>query len=105
MELGPEWADQLDRTMWPARKQALEELFRTRTQREWCALLEGTDACFAPVLAWENAVQHPQNVACGTFTTVDGLTQPAPAPSFSRTGLKARPPRTQGAADVLERWS
>ena len=63
----------------------LENLFKTRTRNEWCSLLEGTDACFAPVLTMAEAPHHPHNVARGTFIDIDGVLQPAPAPRFSRT--------------------
>ena len=64
---------------------SLKALFRSRTRDEWCALLEGTDACVAPVLDLDEAPKHPHNVARGTFVEVDGVMQPAPAPRFSRT--------------------
>ncbi|MDE1974582.1 MAG: CoA transferase, partial [Hyphomicrobiales bacterium] len=75
----------------------LEELFRTRTRDEWSALLEGTDACFAPVLSMAEAPHHPHNVARNAFIEVEGVVQPAPAPRFSRTSF-ARPqtPQSQG---------
>jgi alpha-methylacyl-CoA racemase len=75
-----------------------EELFRTRTRDEWCALLEGTDACFAPVLSMAEAPRHPHNVARNAFVEVEGVVQPGPAPRFSRTP-SARPnaPQGQGA--------
>ena len=60
----------------------LEELFKTRTRDEWCSLLEGTDACFAPVLTMAEAPHHPHNVARGTFIEVDGVVQPAPRPAL-----------------------
>jgi alpha-methylacyl-CoA racemase len=60
-------------------------LFKTRTCDEWCALLEGTDACFAPVLTTDEAPHHPHNRARGTYVEIDGIVQPAPAPRFSRT--------------------
>ena len=63
----------------------LERLFKTRTRDEWCSLLEGTDACFAPVLTMAEAPHHPHNVARGTFIDIDNVLQPAPAPRFSRT--------------------
>src|SRR6202050_673445 len=66
-------------------RDALETLFKTRTRDEWCKLLEGTDACFAPVLTMEEAPRHPHNVARGSFVEVGGVVQPAPAPRFSRT--------------------
>ena len=76
---------QMDPRAWPLLKVRLADVFRTRTRDEWCALLEGSDACFAPVLDWEEAPEHRHNQARGTFVTVDGVVQPAPAPRFSRT--------------------
>ena len=76
---------QLDRTYWPALRARLEATFLTRTQGEWMALMDGSDACFAGVLSLTDAPSHPHHVARGTFVTVDGVLQPAPAPRFSRT--------------------
>jgi len=70
---------------WPRLKTELAAVFRTRTRDEWCALLEGTDACFAPVLTVREASEHRHNVARRTFVTVDGILQHAPAPRFSAT--------------------
>lgn len=85
----------------------LTRIFRTRTRDEWCALLEGTDACFAPVLDMAEAPLHPHNLARGSFVEVDGVAQPAPAPRFSRTqaGLPT-PPRPPGAdtCAALAEW-
>ena len=75
----------------PGLKDRLAALFRTRSRDEWCALLEGTDACFAPVLSLAEAPGHPHNAARGTFIEVNGVTQPAPAPRYSGT-------RTEGPA-------
>ena len=66
-------------------KERIAELFRTKTRAEWCELMEGTDVCFAPVLSFVDAPKHPANVARDTYIEVDGVTQPAPAPRFSRT--------------------
>lgn len=77
--------DPMDRDRWPGLKSRLEAVFRTRTRSEWCALLEDTDACFAPVLSLAEAPQHPHNVARGTFVEADGLLQPAPTPRFLGT--------------------
>ena len=82
----------LDPSRWPAYKARLAAVFATRTRDEWCALLEGTDACFAPVLDWDEAPRHPHNVARGTFVEIDGIVQPAPAPRFSRTRADTPPP-------------
>ena len=99
---------QMDRSHWPAVKARLAERFRSRTRDEWCALLEGTDACFAPVLSMEEAPDHPHNRARNVFVEVDGVPQPGPAPRFSRTPLAApTPPEPPGAADlraVLAGW-
>ena len=76
---------QWDRSRWPALKNRLAEVFRSQTREEWCAQLEGTDVCFAPVLGMAEAPMHPHNQARGTFITVAGVTQAAPVPRFSRT--------------------
>jgi alpha-methylacyl-CoA racemase len=70
---------------WPAGKAVLAAVFTGKTLAEWRGLLEGTDTCFAPVLTLDEAPRHPHHVARGTFMEVDGITQPAPAPRFSRT--------------------
>lgn len=86
-------AAEQDPARWPQLKRRFTDLFLTRTQAQWCALLEGTDACFAPVLDMGGAMEHPHNVARGTFVTVEGLRQPAPAPRFSATvaGIRSGP--------------
>jgi len=76
---------QMDRERWPEAQARFAELFKTRSRDEWCALLEGTDACFAPVLTTDEAPNHPHNRARGTYIEIDGIVQPAPAPRFSRT--------------------
>jgi alpha-methylacyl-CoA racemase len=83
-----------DRASWPAMKARVAALMRTKTRDEWCALLDGTDACFAPVLDPGEAPEHPHLRKRGTFTEVGGIVQPAPAPRFSRTpgAVTARPP-------------
>lgn len=80
-----EFPDHLDRSCWPAMRVRFEQIFLGETQAHWCELLENTDACFAPVLSMSEALQHPHNVARGTFTSRSGIPQPAPAPRFSRT--------------------
>jgi alpha-methylacyl-CoA racemase len=76
---------QLDRAAWPDAKERLAAVIRTKTRDEWCALMEGTDVCFAPVLDMDEAPNHPHHRQRGTFVQVDGVVQPAPAPRFSRT--------------------
>lgn len=81
----PDFADQNDRKCWPAAKRKLEAAFKTKTRDEWCALMEATDICFAPVLSLTEAPQHLHNKERGTFVEVGGVVQPAPAPRFSET--------------------
>jgi alpha-methylacyl-CoA racemase len=81
----PEFGKQWSQPRWPSLKRKFADLFATRTRDEWCALLEGTDVCFAPVLDMLEAPAHAHNRARGAFVDVDGVTQPAPAPRFSRT--------------------
>ena len=82
--LGPP-TDREDRASWPAMKARMAELMRTKTRDEWCRLLEGTDACFAPVLDLAEAPLHPHTRERRTFIEVEGVVQPAPAPRFDRT--------------------
>lgn len=92
--------EQMDTARWPLLKIRLADVFRTRTREEWCEILEGTDACFAPVLDWDEATKHPHNVARDTFVNVDGVVQPAPAPRFSRTDNAS--PRSALEASIVE---
>ena len=92
---------------WPAVKRLIAKKIATRTQAEWCAVLEGTDACVAPVLSMADAPNHPHNRARGTFVEIDGVMQPAPAPRFSRTSpATPTPPEPAGAGteDALAEW-
>ena len=100
----PDFAAQYDPQRWPELKRRFAETFKTRTRDEWCDLLEGSDACFAPVLDFAEAPDHPHNRGRNTFTTVDGVQQPAPAPRFSETVSEiASPPPESGqhTDDVL----
>lgn len=76
---------QYDRTLWPEYATEFTALFKTKTRAQWCELLEGTDACFTPILSLEEVPQHPHNIARQAYVEVDGYQQPAPAPRFSRT--------------------
>ncbi len=76
---------QMDPRQWGPLKEKLTALFLTRTRDEWCAIMEHTDICFAPVLSLKEAPEHPHNKQRGTFIEVDGILQPAPAPRFSET--------------------
>ena len=103
----PDPPSQYDSATWPERKAVMAELFLTRTRAEWCALLEQTDACVAPVLSFSEAPEHPHLKERGTFVEVNGLVQPAPAPRFGRTpGAVQRPPAAPGqhTDEVLSDW-
>lgn len=103
-----ELGDQNDQRNWPKAKEILAERFRTKTRAEWTALLEGTDACFAPVLNVAEAYEHPHLKARKTYINVAGVNQPAPAPRFSRTTLETPVPpaelNTANATDALRGW-
>ena len=87
----------MDRTRWPELTERFRRLFRTKTREEWGALLEGTDACFAPVLTLEEAPAHPHMAARGALAASHGIVQSGPAPRFSRTpGALSRPPPAPG---------
>jgi alpha-methylacyl-CoA racemase len=94
-ELAPERRD--DPAGWPAAKRRWAELFATRTRDEWAAVFQGSDACVAPVLDWDEAAAHPHLAARGTYRSVDGALQAAPAPRFDRTpSTLDRPPAYPG---------
>ncbi len=96
---------QWDRASWPAVKERLAEKFATRSRTDWCALLEGTDSCFAPVLSMDEAAQHPHNRARKTFVDIGGITQPGPAPRFSRGPAELpQPPGAVDARATLAAW-
>jgi alpha-methylacyl-CoA racemase len=93
----PDFNAQYDPRRWPDQKRRFTEIFKTRTRDAWCELLEGSDACFAPVLDFAEAPDHPHNRERSVFTTVDGVQQPAPAPRFSETESEvASPPPNPG---------
>ena len=103
----PEFAQQMDKSLWPKLKDRLAEVIATRTRDEWAEIFDGTDACVAPVLSLGEAPSHPHNVARATFVERDGIVQPAPAPRFSRTEAAVqRPPAHAGqhTDEVLEEW-
>jgi alpha-methylacyl-CoA racemase len=98
---------QNDRSQWPVLQERLEALFKTKTRDEWCAIMEGSEVCFAPVLNLLEAPAHPHNRHRGTFVEVEGVVQPAPAPRFSRTPSKIqRPPARPGehTEEALRDW-
>ena len=93
-------APQNDRAQWPAMKQRVVDLFKTKTRDEWSAIMEHSDVCFAPVLSMDEATRHPHNVERGTFIEVGGMTQAAPAPRFSRTSPQVQGPASHPGADT-----
>jgi len=99
--------DRLNPESWPRLRKLLQEAFAQRTRSEWCELLEGTDACFAPVLGLSEAGAHPHMAARGVMTTLDGVPCPAPAPRFSRTPSALRPVQDaiHDAATIAREWS
>jgi alpha-methylacyl-CoA racemase len=95
---------QMDAKQWPAMKAKMTEVFRTKTRDEWCAIMEGTDVCFAPVLSLSEAPGHPHMAERKIFVDVDGVTQPAPAPRFSRTPSAIRKTVAAELAEVAKEW-
>ena len=103
----PEFEHQHDKSKWPALKEKIATVLKTKTRDEWSEIMEGTDVCFAPVLNIPEAIQHPHNVARKTFVEVEGIPQPAPAPRFSRTEATIqRPPAKAGqhTEEALKEW-
>jgi alpha-methylacyl-CoA racemase len=103
----PAFKAQMDRGAWPDLTAKLAAVIATKTRDEWCALMEATDVCFAPILDLDEAPKHAHNVARQTFVEVAGVTQPAPAPRFSKTpGAIQGPPPAIGAHDqeALKDW-
>jgi len=92
-----------DPATWPQSAHEFAAIFRTRTRDEWCAVLEGTDACFAPVLTLDEAPGHHHNKARGLYVEHEGVVQPVPAPRLSRTPGEIQPTEPDGAA-VLAAW-
>jgi alpha-methylacyl-CoA racemase len=92
--------EQHEKSKWPQQIERLEAIFASKTRDAWCELLEGTDACFAPVLSLTEAPQHEHNKARGTFVDVDGVIQPAPAPRFSRTASEISQAPTSVGSDI-----
>jgi alpha-methylacyl-CoA racemase len=99
--------DRLNPASWPRLRRVLQETFARRTRREWCDLLEGSDACFAPILGLAEAAHHPHLAARGVMASLDGVLCPAPAPRFSRTPSDLRPVRAEphDAATIAREWA
>ena len=104
----PEFQEQLDEAAWPAKREKLNQLFKTRTRQQWCDIMEGTDVCFAPVLDLKEAPTHPHNIDRKTFVELEGVIQPAPAPRFSRTQGEIQGPAAMAGEhtrEVLSAWN
>jgi len=101
----PAYDAQMDAKGWPALKEKLAAVFKSKTRDEWCAIMEGSDVCFAPILTMSEAMQHPHMKAREVFITRHGIPQPAPAPRFSRTPSAARDAVTANLGDIVKAWS
>jgi alpha-methylacyl-CoA racemase len=100
--------NQMDREQWPSLKTKIATVFATKPRQAWCELMEGTDVCFAPVLDMDEAPEHVHNRTRGTFIDVDGVTQPGPAPRFSRTVPEVSSPPASPGQDtdaILRDWN
>ena len=109
LELDPALVpDRRQRALWPQLRTAIAARIATRTRDDWAALFADIDGCVAPVLDFDEAVQHPQALARGSYVEVDGVAQPAPAPRFSRTPASVpgapRSARNEDAAASLAGW-
>jgi len=103
----PAFDAQNDQSSWPDLRQKLMAVFKTKTRQQWCDLLEGSDVCFAPILDMDEAPSHPHNKARQTFTEVEGVVQPSPAPRFSRTKTEIQGPAAlvgEHSEAVLKDW-
>jgi alpha-methylacyl-CoA racemase len=99
---------QMDREQWPSLKTKIAAVFATKSRQAWCELMEGTDVCFAPVLDMDEAPEHVHNRTRGTFIEVDGVTQPGPAPRFSRSVPEVSSPPSSPGQDtdgILRDWN
>jgi alpha-methylacyl-CoA racemase len=104
---GEDLAPQMDGSGWPALRERLREIFKSKTRDEWCVAMEGAQVCFAPVLSMTEAPENEHNKARETFVEVAGRTQPGPAPRFSRTPPEiSRPPAMPGddVDEALAQW-
>ena len=88
----PEFAKQMSRQDWAAMRERLMSVFKEKTRDEWDQIMLGTDICYAPILNLDEAMEQQHNADRGTFTSVNGIKQAAPAPRFSRTEPKMPPP-------------
>jgi alpha-methylacyl-CoA racemase len=95
---------QMDRNAWPELKSKLVEIFKSKSRDEWCKIMEGSDICFAPILTMAEAPKHPHMAARKVFVERHGVTQPAPAPRFSRTPSAIREPEVVEIGGLVSEW-
>ena len=101
------FGEQMNPKRWPQQKAELKAIFLSKTRDQWCELLQQSDICFAPVLRFAEAPEHPQSLARDAFVKIDDIIQPAPAPRFSATpGAISRPPAQRGehTDEILAQW-
>jgi alpha-methylacyl-CoA racemase len=96
----PEFKNQLDFSKWAALKEKIAQVFKKKTRDEWCEIMEGTDVCFAPVLSMEEAPEHPHIKQRQTYSEIEGVLQPSPAPRFSRTKPEIKNPPPDPGQDT-----
>lgn len=101
---GAEFDAQMDRKAWPALKEKLKAVFKSKSRDEWCKIMEGTDICFAPILTMAEAPKHPHMAARNVFVERHGVTQPGPAPRFSRTQSAIREPEVAEIGGLIGAW-
>jgi len=101
----PAFEAQMDPKAWPGQKDRLVAVFKSKTREDWCAIMEGTDICFAPVLTMAEAPKHRHMAARGVFVERHGVNQPAPAPRFSRTPSTIREPQVADLEALVAEWT
>ena len=95
----------MDRKAWPGLKEKLTKVFKRKSREDWCKIMEGTDICFAPILTMAEAPKHPHMAARSVFVERHGVTQPAPAPRFSRTPSEIRDAEKAEIAELTRAWA
>jgi alpha-methylacyl-CoA racemase len=95
---------QMEAKGWPSLKEKLNKVFKSKTRDEWCAIMEGSDVCFAPILTMSEATKHPHMTAREVFVNRHGVMQPAPAPRFSRTPSTIRDAATADIGEITQAW-
>ena len=93
---------QFDKQKWLDLKPVFAARIKQKTRDAWCEIFAGSDACFAPVLDMDEAPSYAHNVVREAFVTVEGVTQSAPAPRFSRTPSEVQHPPVAAGSDNLQ---